>query len=321
MCSIRLHSKPGIRTNVPKAQFARRMRETSMTENTSEPTPKMRIRSEYQHLGKKERRIADYVLADSFHTLTVTISDMSRQLDVAPSTITHFTKKLGYSGFREFKEALLLDEASSSDGSSFHSIHGNVRRDDSFQEIAQKVFNAGEQSLQETFEALDKNELEKAIGILVSAENIWFMGTGGANVTAYGAYHDFLQSPKRCHFVTDYHAQLMEASLLGSGDCVVIASHSVLSKDTLAVARLAKEVGAKIVFIVSYPSDNVRELADVILLSVSEGTGYLMESLSSRIPQIAILDTLLTVIMFQDERATEENVRRVHRAIRDTKEG
>ena len=70
------------------------------------------------------------------------------------------------------------------------------------------------------------------------------------------------------------------------------------------------------------PLDRPRlaELADVILLSSSEETGYRSESLSSRIAQLAIVDSLFTIVMFASQDQAKEPLRRIRNAISPTKE-
>lgn len=66
---------------------------------------RLKIKSLYNGLSTKEQNIADYILENPISVAQNSISDLSAELNVAVSTLFQFAKKLGYSGFREFKMA------------------------------------------------------------------------------------------------------------------------------------------------------------------------------------------------------------------------
>ena len=118
----------------------------------------------------------------------------------------------------------------------------------------------------------------------------------------------------------DVHVQRMQAALLKPGDCAVVTTHTGLTRDTLDIANIAHDAGASVIAITSYSSPRLAKLADVILLSSSEETGYRSESLSSRIAQLAIVDSLFTIVMFASQDQAKEPLRRIRNAISPTKE-
>ena len=64
---------------------------------------------------------------------------------------------------------------------------------------------------------------------------------------------------------------------------------------------------------------HLSEFADVTFVSTSEETGYRSESLSSRYPQLAIIDSLYTTLMFRNPNASE-SLSRIRTIISTTKE-
>ena len=87
----------------------------------------------------------------------------------------------------------------------------------------------------------------------------------------------------------------------------------------LAIARMVKSAGGKVIVITSYPNAKISEYADVTFVSTSEETGYRSESLSSRYPQLAIIDSLYTTLMFRNPNASE-SLSRIRTIISTTKE-
>ena len=276
---------------------------------------KLKIKALYRDLSKKESAIADFILNDPKTASRMTISEIASELGFADSTIFQFTRKLGYKGFRDFRNDLLTEEFDPE-----ISIHENIKQGDDYQKIAQKVFDSSIQSLQNTSSLLKNDMLEKAVNIVLKASRLSFFGVGGSNVVAYDAYHKFLRSPIPCQYGTDFHIQLMQASLMTVNDCAIITTHTGLTKETLQIAETAKKNGSKIIAITSYPLSSLAKIADVVFVSVAEETGYRSESLSSRIAQLATIDTLFTITMFKNEKSAMSSLHRIRSVINATKE-
>lgn len=279
------------------------------------PSIVLKIRSQYRSLSKKEAAIGDYILSDPKKVSLMTINEIAEALDIAPSTVFQFTRKLGYAGFRDFRNDLLAEEFDPA-----VSIHENVQSSDDALSIAHKVFASSMKSLQDTNSLLDSNALEKASEILLAARMVSFFGVGGSNVVAYDAYHKFLRSPVHVQYGTDSHIQRMQASLLTPADCAVITTHSGLTKDTINIAQAAHKTGARIISITSYLSAPLDKISDVTFVSTAEETGFRSESLSSRIAQLAIIDSLFTIVMLKNEAGAIESLQRIRNVISPTKE-
>lgn len=251
-------------------------------------------------LSVKEQEIARYILENPKEASRMTISEISANLGMADSTIFKFTKKLGYRGFRDFRNDLLSEEYDPQ-----VSVHENVSASDTTLQMARSVFQSSVKSLNDTISLIDEKSLDRAVDIIMNSSTLAFFGCGGSNVVAMDAYQKFLRSPVRVEYTTDLHMQLMQASLLREDDGAILITHTGLSRDTINIARIIKERKVKTIVITSYPSPQIERYADVSLVSAAEETGFRSESLSSRISQLAIIDSLFTAVMFKMPRAAE----------------
>ena len=120
------------------------------------------------------------------------------------------------------------------------SIHENIEADDNELTIAQKVFDSNIKTLTNTKKILKLNDLKKAAEIISKSNILYFFGIGGSEILAKDAYHKFLRSPILVRHSTDYHMQLMEASLLTAQDCAICISHTGNSKETIKIAEIVK---------------------------------------------------------------------------------
>ena len=101
----------------------------------------------------------------------MTISEIASALGFADSTVFQFTRKLGYKGFRDFRNDLLTEEFDPE-----ISIHENIKQGDNHLSMAQKVFDSSIQSLQNTCSLLNNENLEKAAKIIASSNRLSFFG-------------------------------------------------------------------------------------------------------------------------------------------------
>lgn len=106
----------------------------------------LQIKSMYTDFSPKEQAIADYILENPSKVSHSSISDLAAELGIADSTFFQFTKTLGFSGFKDFKLALLKQE----NDLSAVTIHENIQKNDSELVMAQKVFDSNIKTLTDT---------------------------------------------------------------------------------------------------------------------------------------------------------------------------
>lgn len=272
---------------------------------------RLSIKSIYTNLSEKEKKIADFILENPVVVGSSSINELSETLAIAPSTIFQFTRKIGYQGFKDFKLALLTQGRSETEST----IHENIYDSDSLLVKAQKVFDTNISTLLDTRKFLDQAALEQALEYLKDAEAVYFFGVGGSEIVATDAYHKFLRAPLRVHHSTDYHIQLMEASLMKPSDCAVLISHTGRSHETIEIAKAAKEAGAKLIVLTSSSQSPLALLGDAVFVSIAEETEFRSEALSSRIAQLSILDSLYVILMFERKNASKESIAKVRKRI------
>lgn len=277
---------------------------------------RLKIKSLYKDLSPKEQAVADYVLENPSKVSHSSISDLANELGIADSTFFQFTKKLGFNGFKDFKLAMLMQE----NDISAITIHENIQQSDSELTMAQKVFDSNISTLSDTRNLLQEAELKAAVDMIDGAKRLFFFGVGGSEIVATDAYHKFLRSPVPVFHSTDYHIQLMEASLLTSEDCAIFISHTGKSKETIHMAEVAKEAGAKIIVVTSQAQSPLAKLSDVTFISISEETDFRSEALASRISQLSLMDSLYVILMFRNRKGSQDSISKVRRVISGIKE-
>jgi len=274
-----------------------------------------RIESRWEALSPSEQAIAEHIVRNPREAAHMTINELASSLDMANSTISKFTRKLGYEGFRDFRTDLLIE-----DFDPRVSIQADISEEDSPGQIASKVFDASIRALTSARDYLEPRVFERAAELIVTSEELQFYGVGESAVLASHVYHKFLNLPLRIMHNIDSHEQLSIASKATSNTCAIVFSYTGMSRETVGMATELKRRGAKIICITSNPETPIVGMADVSFITFSRETNLGSAMSSSRLVHLAICDALYSMcaIAFPDE--TELNREHISSALRFLKE-
>lgn len=269
----------------------------------------IRIENKMPHFSKSERKVADFVLNHPKKVLMSSGSDIALATNTSISSITRFCRRIGYSGFQEFKIVLSQNIAEP-----LSSIHEDIEPKDDLETIKTKITQANIHAIETTLHVIDTKELQRAIDQFVMAETIAFFGMGGSGSVALDAQHKFLRTGKRCIAAVDKHMQLIYASMFTKKDVMVGITHSGFNKDMLDVFKVARR-NATTIAITHNATSPFSNLADINLYTSAKETAYRPESLSSRIAALTIIDILYVALGMRRNKLMLTNLARIRNAI------
>ena len=249
------------------------------------------IKNMYPSFHRVEKKIADFILKDSEKIVSLSISEMAGELQVAESSIVRFCKLLHLDGFGELKLSLAGCEKEKK-----ALPYGNVTQEDTITEILDKVFGSSIQVLSETRSFMNHEKFEEAVCSMQKAKKIVFYGMYTSSTIVPDAYMRLYRIGSPVFYCTDSYEAKISASMLDE-DCVAFGvSHTGRTKDTIEVLRLAKEKGAKVIALTSFERSPVLDIADISLVICSAASEGVMEAVSSRISHIVVMDALCTCL-------------------------
>lgn len=247
------------------------------------------IHSKYNNLTNTEKKVADYVLENTRSVVYMSITDLADACDVGESSIFRFCKSLSYKGYQEFKIALAHSITVENE---IPQLTDQILMDDTTEVVASKVLTTNISALNETYNLIDIHKISRAIDDLVNAERILFFGVGSSLITAMEANIKFMRITNKTECSMDSHLQMMSAALMSSQDVAVIISYSGSTKDSIEVARKAKERGAKVISITRFEKSPLTSYSDLTLLCGANEGPLQGGSLSAKISQLYLLDIL-----------------------------
>ena len=253
-----------------------------------------RVKACLPALAPAEQRVGRLVLADPRAFATLPVAELADRAHVSKPTVVRFCRSLGYDGLSDFKLKLA---GSVNEGVPF--IHRSVDADDRPAEVMVKVIDNTVAAFLKYRNDASTVAIERASEALVAAgrqqRRIEFYGVGNSGIVAQDAQHKFFRLGVHTAACSDGHLQVMSASLLGPGDCVVVISNSGRTRDLMDACDIARRKGATTIVITASGSPLAAQ--GQIHLAADHPEGYDRYSpMVSRLLHLAIIDVLATCV-------------------------
>ncbi|QHE77606.1 MurR/RpiR family transcriptional regulator [Hydrogenophaga sp. PBL-H3] len=253
-----------------------------------------RIKASLPSLAPAEQRVGKLVLLDPRTFASLPVTELADRAHVSKPTVVRFCRSMGYDGLSDFKLKLA---GTVSEGVPF--IHRSVDVDDKTSDVLVKVIDNTVAAFLKYRNDASSHAIEKAVDALVSTYKhkgrIEFYGAGNSGIVAQDAQHKFFRLGINAIAYSDGHMQVMSASLLGPGDCVVIVSNSGRTRDLMDAADIARKHGATVITITT--SGTPLAQAGHIHLSADHPEGYDRYSpMTSRLMHLMVIDIVATCL-------------------------
>lgn len=218
------------------------------------------IRISYNTFTPLQRRIADYVLEDPKRVISLGISEFAEKVDSGEATISRFCQALGCKNYQTFKldiaKVVYTEEAEESQ------LVSERKELDEMDDFLQQCISA----LNATRSLQRKEDIDLAVEWISNASHVGFFGVGASLIFALSAYEKFSRICRGAMLAYDAQAQIINATMMSSGDVAVMFSYSGASKATVLMAKQAKERGAKVISVTYFRKSLLVNYSDLTLL-------------------------------------------------------
>ena len=257
-----------------------------------------RIKASLPSLAPAEQRVARLVLADPRAFANLPITELADRAHVSKPTVVRFCRSVGYDGLSDFKLKLA---GSVSEGVPF--VHRSVDVDDKTCDVLVKVIDNTVAAFLKYRNDASSFAIQKATDALAAAaangKKIEFFGVGNSGIVAQDAQHKFFRLGVNTVAYSDGHMQVMSASMMGQGDCVVVISNSGRTRDLMDACDIARKNAATTIVITASgsPLAHLAKEAGHIHLAADHPEGYDRYSpMVSRLLHLMIIDILATCL-------------------------
>lgn len=241
-------------------------------------------------LSPSERRVADHVLADPEAVIRMSIATLAKTVGVSQPTVLRFVRAIGLSSYPELK---LQTGQSLASGTPY--VHSDVMYGDSIQSVSDKIIDSSTYTLTVLRRSIDQEALALVIETLAEAPRIDCFGTGAARILAVEAQQKLMRFGIPVISYDDTHIQRLAAATLRPGDVALCFSHTGMVKDTVTMARKARECGAKVISITK-ANTALADASDIVLAIDTHENTEIYAPMTSRVAHATLIDIIATAI-------------------------
>ncbi|MDR1636104.1 MAG: MurR/RpiR family transcriptional regulator [Treponema sp.] len=269
------------------------------------------IRQCLPDLPSAERRAAEYVLSEPGKVLHCNITELARRSGVSQAAIVRFCRRIGTSGFADFKLRLSRDVFLISPDEKFltgypesagrgapSDLEAGPDMDPA--KLVKGIIGGIQRNLARLEIVCDIHLLIKAADLIRGARFIGLFGIGASGLAAQDLYQKFLRIGLPCSNSQDTDLQITTACNLRKGDAAFIISYSGETTSMIRCAEWARKNGASLITLTREGGNTLRSCSDIPLLVPSLEPVYRSAATVSRINQLAVVDMIYSLVISKD---------------------
>ncbi|WP_242206345.1 MULTISPECIES: MurR/RpiR family transcriptional regulator [unclassified Pseudomonas] len=266
------------------------------------------ITDEYDALPRQLKRIASYISQQSDRIMVDRISDIARECEVHPSAIVRFSQRFGFSGFSEMQalfRSAYTHKASPVQNyqQRIRSMIANQSQQASAGDLARECIDATRSGIERLGRELDDAAFEKAVELIVNADNIYVVGVRRSFAVADYLVYNLQHTQKKIHLVSglggSYREQMRSVR---ANDLVIAISFIPYAKETQHCLRFARQQQANTLILTDSHLSPLAKLANSVLL-VNEGSALAFRSLSAT---LCLCQALFVAVAYRLELNVDE---------------
>jgi DNA-binding MurR/RpiR family transcriptional regulator len=195
-----------------------------------------------------------------------------------PSAIVRFSQRFGFSGFSEmqalFREAIHPQDHAGAELPAAHPQHDRQQVAESQRRRPRRVRECHLSGIERLGLELDDAAFEKAVDLVVNADNIYVVGVRRSFAVADYLVYNLQHTNKRIHLISglggSYREQMRSVR---ANDLVIAISFTPYGKETQHCLRIAQHHQAKTLIITDSNLSPLAKRANAVLL-VNEGSSF-----------------------------------------------
>lgn len=250
-----------------------------------------RIESGMSSFSKGQKRIGEYILANSDKAAFMTASKLGKLSGVSESTVVRFASELGYDGYPSMQRA--LQEMIRSRLTSTQRIEA---ADGQFggQDVLSAVIQSDMEKLRQVAAEADRAEFGKAVDLILGARHLYILGARTSYfVAGYLNFYLHLFSENVTLVQSVAAGEVFEQLLhIGPGDVMIAISFPRYSQVTMSTVKFARDRGATIVAVTDNELSPVCQMADAALMAPSEMISFV----DSMVAPLSLINALLIAV-------------------------
>ena len=211
--------------------------------------------------NQSERRLSRLIIDSELDVATLSAVKLGLLAGVSDASVIRFAKSLGFSGFTEFKMMLFSHQKMPPKSG----LYQDLTQYDSTQQLIDKSKVLFTNRIESSLGLINANVIDQCADKIISANKVVIIGVGASALVAADINHKLIRNGINVHFNSDYHTQLVQASLLSEKDIIIVISARGNTKEVIRALESGKESGAFIIALTRFGKDKVAQLSDLVI--------------------------------------------------------
>jgi DNA-binding MurR/RpiR family transcriptional regulator len=225
---------------------------------------KIRIQSQYPKLPRKHKNLGDFFIENFDKIPFLNVHQISEATSSSVASVVRFAQRIGFKGFLELRDQISKELQTRIHNKEIFSLVDNGRiKNDILASVAQMDI----ENINETLHTLDRKNYEAAIKMILNAKRVYSAGLGIsfllARVLAYQLNQVAIDAKNFNHDDSSFMEQVL---FLNSDDLIIAFSYPPYSKETVDMAKLAKEKNVKVISVTNKDSSPITYYSDATLI-------------------------------------------------------
>lgn len=256
-------------------------------------------------LQAAEGRVAQLLLKQPARVAFTSVAELAELASTSGATVVRCAQKLGFSGFRDLKVALVAELAGAA-----QSVTPVAAEPDPRLAALAQVTAAGAATVRDAAALVDAQVFDAVVDALDRAQRVLVVGVGSSAALSQDTASRFTAIGLHAEAPTDVHDQHVRARLLNAGDVCLVLSHTGASRETLSTTRAAVRGGATTVAITSFAKAPLTALVDHAIIAGTRAVVPHLAPLATRLAHLALLDSLVVAVAQRNEPRTRSALER-----------
>ncbi|MDB2106437.1 MULTISPECIES: MurR/RpiR family transcriptional regulator [Clostridium] len=235
------------------------------------------IEAAYEDLTNVEKSIADYFI-NNVSDDDLSSRSVSQRLFVSEASLSRFSKKLGFSGYRQF----------------LFEYKGSKKTDKNLDILTKQVLNSYQKVLEKTYHLIDNGQMIRLANMLDEYERVYVYGIGSSSVVAREFKLRFMRLGLDVDYLAEAHSIRMNITRVNEKSLVIGISVSGRTQEVVEGLRDAKDKGAKTVMISANKVYEYRDYYDELVLIGGLKNLAVSDKISPQVPALIVIDVLYT---------------------------
>ncbi|MFC6176132.1 MurR/RpiR family transcriptional regulator [Companilactobacillus huachuanensis] len=246
-------------------------------------------------LSSSEQYLWDYIQENLADIPNLSIVKLSDDANVSTATIVRTTKKMGYSGYTDFRQQLLARNKNNSQ-------YQNLEKVD--HDIKQAIFK-NKYEVDNTLQMLNVGSIEDAVQKIRESKDIYIFARGFSEFIAQEMLVKLQLLGKNCVMSSDPNIIVTMSRRIKREALVIIITLNGETKELVAGAKNAFSNGVSTITITTNEKSPIAEYSEMVLLGYKSQTSYFPDyEVRSRLPLQVISRILLDSYVIRTKKSS-----------------